>query len=164
MLKSEWCPLISNSSSLFSKCLGTVRGAPPTISIMFHIIFSTLARFKYLSIFAFFFTLWSARMTKTAREQYVFFFPGMTLWLPSVSVGEGANHRIPLSVLALNPHKRHVREISHETGRTREGRSLRSVDKGEQKKTVGRRGQSRDRHSQLKGFAETNRQNRSVMR
>ena len=72
-------------------------------------------------------------------------------------------HRILLSVLARNPHKGLAREISYETGRTRDGRSQRSVDKGEQK-TIGTRKQSREGHSQQKGAAETSRQNMSVKR
>ena len=46
-----------------------------------------------------------------------------------------------------------------------EGRkSDRTVDKGEEKKTVGMRGQSREGNSQEKGTTETSRQNRSVNR
>ena len=43
----------------------------------------------------------------------------VTIWVESVSVGVGASQRIPLSVLARNPHKGLVREISHETERER---------------------------------------------
>ena len=71
----------------------------------------------------------------------------VTLWVASVSVCMGASQRTPLSVLARNLHKGLAREISHETGRTREGRSQRSV---------GRRGQSREGQS----AEETSRQNR----
>ena len=49
-------PLISNSSSLSSKLLGTVPRAPTTIGITFTLIFqsffSSLARSRYLSIFS----------------------------------------------------------------------------------------------------------------
>ena len=51
---------------------------------------------------------------------------------------EGASQRIPLSILAQNPHKELEREISHETGRRRgkegprtEGES-REVDRTDQ--------------------------------
>ena len=45
----------------------------------------------------------------------------VTRWVAfvSVDVGVGASQRIPLSVLARNPHKRLAREISHKTGRRR---------------------------------------------
>ena len=47
-------PLISNSSSLFSRPLRTVASTPTTIGItitfIFHSLFSSLARSKYLSI------------------------------------------------------------------------------------------------------------------
>ena len=45
----------------------------------------------------------------------------MTRWVVFVSlcVGVGASQRIPLTVLAWNPHKGLAREISHETGRGR---------------------------------------------
>ena len=79
----------------------------------------------------------------------------MTLWVASVSLCVGASQGNPLSVLARNPHKGLAREISHETGRTREGRSQGSVD---------RRGQSREGDSQQNGAAKTSRQNRSVKR
>ena len=79
----------------------------------------------------------------------------VTLWVTSLSLFVGASQRIPLSVLVRNPHKGLAREISHETGRMREERSLRSV---------GRRGESREGHSQQKGAEETSRQNRSVRR
>ena len=50
-------PLISNSSSLFSKPLGTVPSAPTangiTIILIFHSFFCSLAKSKYLSIFYF---------------------------------------------------------------------------------------------------------------
>ena len=64
--------------------------------------------------------------------------------------------------LARNPHKGPAREISHEIGRTREGRSQRQSDERafkrrticwrEQQRPVGMRGQSREEgHSQQKG-------------
>ena len=47
-------PLISRSSSLFSKFIGTVPCAPTAIGItftlIFHSFFNSLARFRYLSI------------------------------------------------------------------------------------------------------------------
>ena len=75
----------------------------------------------------------------------------------------GASQRISLLALARNPHKGPGREISHETGRTREGRSERrekkAVSRREQKRSVGIRGRPREGHSQQKGAAETSRQN-----
>ena len=43
----------------------------------------------------------------------------VTRWVIFVSVGVGANQRIPLSVLARNPHKKLACEISHKTGKGR---------------------------------------------
>ena len=43
----------------------------------------------------------------------------VTRWVSFVSVGVGANQRIPLSVLARNPHKGLAHETSHGTGRGR---------------------------------------------
>ena len=80
----------------------------------------------------------------------------VTLCVAPVPVCVDSSQRIPLSVLVRNPHKGFAREISQETGRTREGRSARPVD---------RRGKSRERQNcQQKGAAETSRQNRSVKR
>ena len=60
----------------------------------------------------------------------------------------GASQRIPFSVLVRNPHKGLAGEISHETGRMREGRSERgqkdTVSRREQKRPVDRTGQSGD--------------------
>ena len=70
--------LISNSFSLFFKLLGTIPRAPTTnsitVTLMFHSIFSSLARSKYLFIFllSFIFPLWSARMAKSAWWQVLF--------------------------------------------------------------------------------------------
>ena len=64
-------PLISDSSSLFSKPFGTIPSAPITIGItvilVFHCIFSSQARSKYFSIFSqsFIFTLWFVRMVSS---------------------------------------------------------------------------------------------------
>ena len=64
------CPLISESSSPFTNPLGIVPRAPITIGItvtfIFHNFFSSLARFRYLSLFSpFIFTLWSAKTAKS---------------------------------------------------------------------------------------------------
>ena len=67
----------------------------------------------------------------------------------------GASQIIPLSVLARNPHKGPVHEISQETGSRR----------GKEGPRETRIGQSRGKgHSQQKGTEETSRQNRSVRR
>ena len=68
------CPLISKSSSSFSKLLEIVPRASITIGItvifMFHSFFSALARFRYLSLFSFYFifTLLSACITKSTMQ------------------------------------------------------------------------------------------------
>ena len=62
-----------------------------------------------------------------------------------VGVWVGASQRIPLSVLAWKPLKGPAHEISHETGRTREGRSQR-------------------RRTQQKGAEEDSRHERSAKR
>ena len=72
-------PLISNSSSHSSRPLGTVPSTPITIGItvtfMFHSLFSSLTRSKYLSVFSFslIYTLWSAGTTKSTWWQVIFF-------------------------------------------------------------------------------------------
>ena len=73
------CPLISNSSSTLSKPLGSIPSTPTTISItvifMFHSFFSSLVRFKYLSLFSFsyIFTLPSWWMAKSTIQQVLNF-------------------------------------------------------------------------------------------
>ena len=77
-------PLISNSSSILSKLLGTVPSEPTTIGItdtfmfnsfFFLFFFSSLTKSKYLSILllSFIFTLWSTRMAKSSWWQVLFF-------------------------------------------------------------------------------------------
>ena len=87
MLWSGWSlilVLISNSSIIFSKLLGTSTSAPNTISIIdtlvFHSFFSGgggnfVARSNYLSIFSlsFIFTLWSARAQNSQDGKFSFF-------------------------------------------------------------------------------------------
>ena len=71
--------LISNSSSVLSKPLGTIANTPITIGItitpMFLNFLSSLARFKYLTIFSrsFLFTLWSTGTAKFTWLQVLFF-------------------------------------------------------------------------------------------
>ena len=73
-------PLISNSSSPLIKPLGIDPSTPTTIGIavtfIFHSIFSSLARSKYLSLFSFslIFTLWSAGMAKSTIRLVLFIF------------------------------------------------------------------------------------------
>ena len=114
-------PLISKSSSPFTNPLGIVPLKRITICItvtfMFHSFFSTLARCDTV------------------------------LGIRWMGVCVDASQRFSLSVLARNPHKGLARVISHETGRTREGRSQRSVGKREEKETVGMTEQSREGHS-----------------
>ena len=70
--------LINNSSSLFSKTVGTFPNATTIISItftfIFHCLFCPLARSKYLSIFSFsfIFTLCSTRTALSIRWQVHF--------------------------------------------------------------------------------------------
>ena len=71
-------PLISNSSSLFSKPLGTVRNAPTAIVISHlhvpQLFFSSLAKSKYLTIssFSIIFILWSAGIQNPLNGQFSF--------------------------------------------------------------------------------------------
>ena len=84
------CPLISKSSSSFTKPLRINPNAPITIGItvtfMFHSWFSTLATSRFLSVFSlsffffFFFTLWSTRTAKSTNRK-VFFFCWLSLGL-----------------------------------------------------------------------------------
>ena len=63
-----------------------------------------------------------------------------------VSVGVDATQRIPLSILAENPHKGLAREIFHETerGRGKEGpRDQSAGERAEEKESVKRSGQNR---------------------
>ena len=71
----------------------------------------------------------------------------VTWWVAFVSVGVGASQRIPLSVLAWNPHKGLVHNISHETRRGwgREGpRDKVTEQSSEEKESVKRRKQDRE--------------------
>ena len=71
-------PLISSSSSPFSRLLGIVSSAHTAIGItltfMFYSFFSSLTRSRYLVIFTFslMFTLWSAGMAKSTIWQIIF--------------------------------------------------------------------------------------------
>ena len=74
--------LIFNSSSPFTHHLGSFPSAPVTIGItvtlMFHYIFGSLSRSRYLSLYSlsFNFTLWSAETVKfTIRPVLVFCWP-----------------------------------------------------------------------------------------
>ena len=80
-------PLISRSSSPFINPLVTVLSASITIGInvtfMFHSIFSSLIRSRYLSFFShsFNFTLWSAGTAKSSILQvYLFFINYYKVW------------------------------------------------------------------------------------
>ena len=72
-------PLISKSSSSYINPLVTVPRAPITIGItvtfMFHSFFNSLVRSRYLSffLFAFNFTLWSGRKSKSTILQVLVF-------------------------------------------------------------------------------------------
>ena len=72
-------PLTSKSSSPFSNPLVTVPNAPITIGIivtcMFHNLFNSLAKSRYLSFFShsFSFILWSAGTAKLTILQVLFF-------------------------------------------------------------------------------------------
>ena len=72
--------------------------------------------------------------------------------MPFVSVGVGTIQRIPLSVLARNPHKGLAREISHETGRGRgkEGYRDSRQERAVKKMSVKTREQGREDTSQQK--------------
>ena len=86
---SSW-PLISKSSSPFKNPMEIVPSAPPTIDIigkfLFYSLISSLARFRYLSLFfpSFNFTLWSARSAMSIIRQVPFFgllSLGLVVWL-----------------------------------------------------------------------------------
>ena len=72
-------PVISKSSSPFNNPLVTVPKAPITIGIIvtfiFHSLFNSLARWRYLSFFShsFSFILWSAGTAKSTILQVLFF-------------------------------------------------------------------------------------------
>ena len=72
-------PPIFNSSSTFSRHLGTVSSVPITmgniVSLKFHNFLSSLARSKYLCLFSFsfIFTLWSVGRAKSTIRQVIFF-------------------------------------------------------------------------------------------
>ena len=72
-------PFISKSPTSCTNPLLTVSTAPITVSItvtlMFRIIFSSLARFRFLSLFqiSFKFALWSAGTAKSTIRQVLFF-------------------------------------------------------------------------------------------
>ena len=72
-------PPTSNSCSPFNNPLVTVPKAPITISIivtvMFHSVFNSLARSRYVSFsLSFNFILWSAGTAKSTISQVLFFF------------------------------------------------------------------------------------------
>ena len=72
-------PPASKSSSPFSNPLVIVPNAPitigETVTLMFHSLFSSLARSRYLSFFShsFSFTLWSAGTAKSTILHVLFF-------------------------------------------------------------------------------------------
>ena len=78
----------------------------------------------------------------------------MTRWVAFVSVGLGASKRIPLSVLARNPHRGLAREISHETGRERWKEGPRGSQQKGAEETASWREQSREGQSRDKGRAK----------
>ena len=73
------CPLIYKYSTPFTYLKETVPSAPTTIvitiTLMFHILFSPLARSKYLSLFqlSFIVTLWSSETVKSTIRRVHFF-------------------------------------------------------------------------------------------
>ena len=81
-------PPISNISRSFNKSLGIVSSAPITciaVTFLFHYIFSSLARSKYLSLFSFtlVFAPWLAEMVKSISQQVLFFVCLLTItWSP----------------------------------------------------------------------------------
>ena len=94
-------PLISKSSSPFTKPLGIILSTliiiGITITFIFHSFFSSLARSKYLSLFllSLIFTLWSAGMAKSTIQQVLSFF---LLFFLLVISGSGVLARIRWSV------------------------------------------------------------------
>ena len=73
-------PLISKSSSPCTNPLVTIPSAPIaigiTVTFMFHSYISSLARYRYFSLFStsFRFTRWSAGKAKSSIRQVLFFF------------------------------------------------------------------------------------------
>ena len=71
-------PPISNSFNPLTKPLRTIPSTPIiigiTVNFLFHSLFSSQIRSKYLSLFSFFPTLWSARTAKSTIRQVLFFF------------------------------------------------------------------------------------------
>ena len=71
------------SSCFFSRLLEIVLSALATIAIdltlMFHSLFSSLARSKYLFIFSLFFifALWTPEISLSTRQHFFFFFLGL---------------------------------------------------------------------------------------
>ena len=100
-------PPTSKSSSPFSNPLVTVPNAPIAIGIiftcMFHRIFSSLARSRYLSFFSlsFCFILWSAGTAKSTILQVLFFFCWLLLSLVSrPGLGDPFVYQSPIGVYA----------------------------------------------------------------
>ena len=79
------CSIISKSSNLFIHLLKIVPSAPITtvitITFMFHIFLSSLARSGYLSLFSLTlnFTLWSSGTIKSTIQQVLCFFFFLTI-------------------------------------------------------------------------------------
>ena len=77
---------IFDSSKSFTKPLWIIQSVPVTIRItvtfMLHTLFSSLARFKYLSLFSYFvifLTLYSAETEKSTIRQVLFLFCSLLL-------------------------------------------------------------------------------------
>ena len=68
----------------------------------------------------------------------------------------------PFVCFGAKPTQKYCARDLPRDGRTREGRSLISVNRKEHKTTVVRKGHSKKGHSQEKGAAKTSRQSRSV--
>ena len=73
-----WILLIPSSPSYFYKLLRTVSNVPTTlgctVTFMLHIVLSSLARFKYISVFSFLLiSQWSPETVKSTRWQVLFF-------------------------------------------------------------------------------------------
>ena len=104
MLSFGWSPLVRQIPSP----LVTFPNAPITIGIivtcMFHSVFNSLARSRYLSLFSnsFSFILWSARRAKSTILQVLFFF---FLLLLLIMIKSGLLAEIRWSVRILKSHR-----------------------------------------------------------
>ena len=101
--------LISKSSSPFFKALDIVPSAPFTIVIlvtfMLYSLFSSLARFKCLSLFSFslIFTSWSTGTVKSTIRQILIFFLSffLTITTSGLLIGNGKSIYIEKSYRIL---------------------------------------------------------------